>query len=109
MPSKGTGELVVPDPPLEIPALRDDGLNFAYAIAHGEMGVLSSEPDKSIPLDCSDCIFPDLRIQASYCRTGHFEQCQSQRTQPRFSGRCLSRFLFVETLLAQLCRESSSK
>ena len=54
MPSKGNGELVVPDPPLEIPALRDDDLNFAYTIARGEMGVLSFEPYKSIPLDCSD-------------------------------------------------------
>jgi hypothetical protein len=52
MPSKGNGELVVPHPPLDTPALRDDDLNFSYAIARGEMGVLSFEPYKSIPLPC---------------------------------------------------------
>lgn len=54
MPSEGNGELVVPHPPLDTPALRDDNLNFSYAIARGEMGVLSFEPYKSTPLPCSD-------------------------------------------------------
>ena len=50
MASKGNGELVVPDPPLDTPALRDDNLKFSYAIARGEMGVLSFEPYKSMAL-----------------------------------------------------------
>ena len=48
MPSKGTEKLIVPDPPLDTPALRDDNLKFSYAIARGEMGVLSFEPYKSM-------------------------------------------------------------
>jgi len=50
MPSKGNGDLVAPDPPLDTPALRDDNLNFSYAIARGEMGVLSFEPYKGLVL-----------------------------------------------------------
>lgn len=50
MPSKGSGDLVAPKPPLDTSAVRDEDLNFSYAIARGEMGVLSFEPYKSLIL-----------------------------------------------------------
>ena len=42
--------LVVPDPPLDTPALKDTELCYSYEIARGEMGVLSFEPYKSLIL-----------------------------------------------------------
>jgi len=53
MPSKDNGDRVAPEPPLDTPALRDDELNFSYAIGRGEMGVLSFEPYKgaSLPIN----------------------------------------------------------
>lgn len=53
MPSKSNGDFVAPKPPLDTPALRDDKLNFSYAIARGEMGVLSFEPYKGAPYSVS--------------------------------------------------------
>lgn len=50
MPSKANGDLVAPNPPLDTPALRDDALNFSYAIARGEVGVFTFEPYKGLIL-----------------------------------------------------------
>lgn len=48
MAPKGT--LEVPDPPLATPALENLDLCYSYAIARGEMGVLTFEPYKSLIL-----------------------------------------------------------
>ena len=40
----------VPDTALPAPALKDEALRFSYAIARGEMGVLTFEPYKSLIL-----------------------------------------------------------
>jgi hypothetical protein len=42
--------LGIPDPPLATPALEDRDLCYSYAIARGEMGVLTFEPYKSLIL-----------------------------------------------------------
>ena len=42
--------LEVPDPPLATPALENLDLCYSYAIARGEMGVLTFEPYKSLIL-----------------------------------------------------------
>lgn len=50
MPKATESSLVAPDPPLATPALDSPSLNYSYAIARGEMGVLSFEPYKSLIL-----------------------------------------------------------
>jgi hypothetical protein len=81
MPSKANGDLVAPNPPLDTPALRDDDLNFSYAIARGEMGVLSFEPYKSLILPywafrtvpiATNSSLVLWEIFESYCERGDF-------------------------------------
>lgn len=50
MPKATESSLVAPEPPLATPALDSPSLNYSYAIARGEMGVLSFEPYKSLIL-----------------------------------------------------------
>lgn len=50
MPKTTVENLTSPDPPLDVPALRDKQLCFSYEIARGEVGVLSFEPYKSLIL-----------------------------------------------------------
>ena len=48
--SKAIALKEIPHPPLPTPALGDEALRFSYAIARGEMGVLTFEPYKSVIL-----------------------------------------------------------
>lgn len=50
MPKATESTLATPEPPLATPALDSPKLRYSYAIARGEMGVLSFEPYKSLIL-----------------------------------------------------------
>lgn len=109
MPSKGTEKLIAPDPPLDTPALRDDNLKFSYAIARGEMGVLSFEPYKSMAVTriLYVGLFAEPFAQALSFHSGPFEQYLSQRTRLKYFGLFSSPSVTVATLSVQTCPESS--
>jgi hypothetical protein len=87
------GAFEVPNPPLATPALEDHNLCYSYAVACGEMGVLTFEPYKSLILpfwafrtvpiaqNSAEVLWA---IFVSYCKRGDFV-VRLSRYQPTVS------------------------